>query len=349
MHKYHLSLTTFYSLTQSFMKLITYTDGGSRGNPGPSATGIVIKNEQGEIIANYGEYLGTQTNNYAEYSAIISALKKAKELHATEVDCIADSKLVIEQLSGKWKVKEPTLQKLWLEAWNLLHSFKAHTLSHTLRSGNTEADAEVNKILDEKFPEVKNQTKDPIPEVFPHDAKRVFKGKIFDVYQWEQKLFDGTFKTFERIARKGSANIIAVHNSQIMILMQEQPGSPLYPSLPGGQIEKHEDPLTAAKRELLEETGYESEELEIYKTQNDSSSKVYFPITTFISKHSKKIQEPNLDPGEKIQVTWVNFDDFLELARDPHFAIPLFLRYDMWEALLDSNKKESLRKTLFGD
>lgn len=130
------------------MKLTLQTDGGSRGNPGPSATGIVIKDSEGKVLAAYGEYLGRQTNNYAEYMAIISALKKAQELGATEVDCIADSKLVIEQLQGHWKVKEPTLQKLFLQAWNLLQGFKHYTLSHTLRAGNKEADAEVNKILD---------------------------------------------------------------------------------------------------------------------------------------------------------------------------------------------------------
>lgn len=130
------------------MKLFLYTDGGSRNNPGPAATGIVIKDEQGNVLAAYGEYLGIQTNNYAEYSAMISALKKAHELGATEVACIADSKLVIEQLKGNWKVKEPTLQKLWLQAWNLLQKFKKYSLAHTLRAGNKEADAEVNKILD---------------------------------------------------------------------------------------------------------------------------------------------------------------------------------------------------------
>lgn len=130
------------------MKLTLYTDGGSRNNPGPSATGVVIKDEKGKVLAAYGEYLGKQTNNYAEYSAMISALKKAHELGATEVACIADSKLVIEQLKGNWKVKEPTLQKLWLQAWNLLQKFKKYSLVHTLRAGNKEADAEVNKILD---------------------------------------------------------------------------------------------------------------------------------------------------------------------------------------------------------
>lgn len=130
------------------MKLTIYTDGGSRNNPGPAATGIVIKDEKGNTVAAYGEYLGTQTNNFAEYSAIISALKKAKSLGADEVECIADSLLVVEQLNRKWKVKEPTLQKLFVEAWNLLQQFKKVKIKHILRAGNKEADAEVNKVLD---------------------------------------------------------------------------------------------------------------------------------------------------------------------------------------------------------
>ncbi len=130
------------------MKLTTYTDGGARNNPGPAALGVVIKNEAGETVASYGEYLGKQTNNYAEYMAIISALKKAKELGADEVECIADSKLVVEQLNGNWKVKEPTIQKLFVQAWNAMRQFKKVHIKHTLRAGNTEADAEVNKALD---------------------------------------------------------------------------------------------------------------------------------------------------------------------------------------------------------
>ncbi|OGH89133.1 MAG: hypothetical protein A2507_01780 [Candidatus Magasanikbacteria bacterium RIFOXYD12_FULL_33_17] len=132
------------------MKLHIYTDGGSRGNPGPSATGIVIKNEEGQNVANYGEYLGKQTNNYAEYMAIISGLKKAKELGADEVDCIVDSKLVCEQLNRHWKVKEPTIQKLFIKAWNEMQQFKKVTIKHILRVGNKEADAEVNKVLDSR-------------------------------------------------------------------------------------------------------------------------------------------------------------------------------------------------------
>ncbi len=133
------------------MKLYTYTDGGARGNPGPAASGVVIKNEQGQIVAAYGEYLGIQTNNVAEYSAMISALRKAKELGATEVECIADSKLVIEQLKGNWKVKEPTLQKLFVQAYNALQEFNKVTLRHVPREQNTEADKEVNAILDHQL------------------------------------------------------------------------------------------------------------------------------------------------------------------------------------------------------
>ncbi len=130
------------------MKLITFTDGGARGNPGPAAAGIVIKDSTGKTIANYGEYLGAQTNNYAEYTALVSALKKAKELGATEVACFLDSELAVKQMRREYKVKEVTLQKLWLQAWNLASSFQKVTYTHIPRAQNKEADAEVNRTLD---------------------------------------------------------------------------------------------------------------------------------------------------------------------------------------------------------
>lgn len=132
------------------MKLTIFTDGGARGNPGPAATGVVIKNEKNETVTSYGEYLGEQTNNFAEYSALIFGLTKAHHLGADEVECIVDSKLVCEQVNGNWKVKEPTLQKLFLKAWNLKQKFKKVKITHTLREGNKAADAEVNKILDNR-------------------------------------------------------------------------------------------------------------------------------------------------------------------------------------------------------
>lgn len=130
------------------MKLTIYTDGGARGNPGPAATGVIIKDAKGKTIAHYGEYLGEQTNNYAEYSALISGLKKACELGADEVDCMLDSELVVKQLQRKYKVKEPTLQKLFILAYNASAQFKKVSYKHIPREKNKEADAEVNRVLD---------------------------------------------------------------------------------------------------------------------------------------------------------------------------------------------------------
>ncbi len=132
------------------MRLITFTDGGARGNPGPAATGIVIKDEAGHTIDAYGEYLGEQTNNFAEYSALISALKRAKELGATEVECRLDSELVTKQMQGKYKVRDPGLQKLFVQAYNASTAFKKITYHHIFRESNKEADKQVNETLDKK-------------------------------------------------------------------------------------------------------------------------------------------------------------------------------------------------------
>lgn len=133
------------------MKLTIYTDGGARGNPGPAAAGVIIKDANGKTMAGYGEYLGRQTNNYAEYSALISGLKKAKELGATEVECVLDSELVTKQMNKQYRVKEPTLQKLFIQTFNLASAFKKVSFRHILREKNKEADKWVNKILDKQF------------------------------------------------------------------------------------------------------------------------------------------------------------------------------------------------------
>src|SRR3990167_4499694 len=126
------------------MKLTIYTDGGARGNPGPAATGVIIKDTSGKKLAGYGEYLGKQTNNYAEYSALISGLKKAKELGATEVECVLDSELVTKQMNRQYKVREPTLQKLFIQVFNLASQFKKVVFKHITREKNKEADKWVN-------------------------------------------------------------------------------------------------------------------------------------------------------------------------------------------------------------
>lgn len=132
------------------MKLITFTDGGARGNPGPAAAGIVIKDENGHILDTYGEYLGEQTNNFAEYSALISALKRAKELGATEVECRLDSELVTKQMQGLYRVRDSQLQKLFIQAYNASTAFKKISYHHIFRENNKEADKMVNETLDKK-------------------------------------------------------------------------------------------------------------------------------------------------------------------------------------------------------
>lgn len=132
------------------MQVTIFTDGGARGNPGPAAIGVVIKDETKKNLAAYGEYIGEHTNNTAEYRAIISALEKARVLGATTVDCFLDSLLVVEQLNRQWKVKEPHLQKLFVQAWNAAAQFKKATFRHIRREKNKEADALVNKALDKR-------------------------------------------------------------------------------------------------------------------------------------------------------------------------------------------------------
>ena len=128
-----------------------YTDGGSRGNPGPAALGAVLyelTDGEKKRVVELSEYLGKTTNNQAEYMAIIRALEKAQELQATEVDCFLDSELAVKQLTLQYKVKDPDIAKRFTEAWNLLQSFKKYSLAHVRREYNKEADALVNKALD---------------------------------------------------------------------------------------------------------------------------------------------------------------------------------------------------------
>ena len=137
------------------MKITIYTDGGSRGNPGPSAIGVVISQE-GQTVKKYGEYIGEGTNNQAEYKAVVFALKKVKQLFGkqkakdAEIDVFSDSELLVKHINHQYKIKEGELQSLFLEVWNLMLDFKQVNFQHTLRGGNKEADEMVNQALDEK-------------------------------------------------------------------------------------------------------------------------------------------------------------------------------------------------------
>ncbi|MDO8495217.1 MAG: ribonuclease HI family protein [bacterium] len=134
--------------------IIVYTDGGSRGNPGPAAFGVVIKYD-GEK-KEYGETIGRATNNQAEYQGVVFGLKKVKQLLGKErakesiVEVRSDSELLVKQLNGVYKVMDEYIQKVWMEIWNMRMEFKQVIFKHVYREDNQEADRMVNIALDKE-------------------------------------------------------------------------------------------------------------------------------------------------------------------------------------------------------
>ena len=130
-------------------KITMYTDGGSRGNPGPAGIGVYIKT----LDKKYGECIGNATNNVAEYAALIYGLKKLKQLLGKnktkqfEIECLLDSELVVKQLNHEYKLKEEYIQKNFIEIWNLCLEFKNVIFKHIPREENKIADAMVNEAL----------------------------------------------------------------------------------------------------------------------------------------------------------------------------------------------------------
>ena len=132
----------------SIRKLIIYTDGGARGNPGPAGIGATILNDKKNLIAEISEYIGVATNNQAEYRAVMAAIKKAKELGAEELNFYLDSQLVVEQLNGNYKIKNKGLQPLFVSIYNDSLNFKKVSYSHIPREQNKEADRLANEAMD---------------------------------------------------------------------------------------------------------------------------------------------------------------------------------------------------------
>lgn len=128
--------------------LIINTDGGARGNPGPAGIGLVIKDEAGQLVYSFGGYIGETTNNVAEYSALVKALEESFNLGGTDLRIQMDSELIVKQMTGVYKIKEPTLQELASKALTILNKFNSYSFVHVRREFNKEADALVNKALD---------------------------------------------------------------------------------------------------------------------------------------------------------------------------------------------------------
>ena len=182
-------------------------------------------------------------------------------------------------------------------------------------------------------------SKQPIPE----NAQKVFKGKIFDVYQWQQELFDGSKTTFKKVRRTDTVNVLPItDDGKIILTEQEQPGMPSFIGVLGGRIDRDESPLEAAKRELMEEAGMEANEFVLWYAEQ-FLEKTDWAIYSFVAKGCKTLEEQKLDSGEKIKLIYLTFDEFLDIvARDNYRDWDVSLK--VLKALKNPQESEMLRK-----
>lgn len=130
-------------------KLTVNVDGGARGNPGPAAIGVVVRDADGAVVESVGETIGRQTNNVAEYQALLRGIELAAAHGATEVELIGDSELVVRQVEGRYKVKNAVMKDLHAEAKKALAKFDRWSIRHVKRAQNADADKLVNEALDD--------------------------------------------------------------------------------------------------------------------------------------------------------------------------------------------------------
>jgi ribonuclease HI len=128
--------------------LIAHSDGGARGNPGPAGYGVVVQDQSGKKVAALSEYLGHQTNNFAEYQGLIAALEYALQHGPKAIKLISDSELLVRQIKGIYKVKNPTLRDLHARAKELIAQLDWFSIGHALREHNQEADRLANEAMD---------------------------------------------------------------------------------------------------------------------------------------------------------------------------------------------------------
>lgn len=177
----------------------------------------------------------------------------------------------------------------------------------------------------------------------PEDATLVFKGKMFDVFQWRQQMYDGSYQTFEKLKRPDTVVVFAIlDDGSILLTKQEQPGKSLFIGAAGGRVDEGEEIEEAAARELLEETGYRAKELILWHSEQPVS-KIDWAVYTFIAKGLEKVDEQRLDAGEKITLHPVTFDEFIDTALRNEFTEREIVKY-IYEAKIDKQKLEELRE-----
>ncbi len=186
----------------------------------------------------------------------------------------------------------------------------------------------------------------PINQI-PKKAKRVFKGVLLDVYHWQQKLYDGSKATFELARRQDIVLVIPTMNGKIGIVKQKQPPHDWFWSVPGGRMDvRGESAKQTALRELLEETGLKPKSIKLWKVYR-SYGKMVMNIHVFVARDCIKVAKQNLDAGEKIEVKYLTFEQFLKLTDNSAFYEGE-LMIDMLRARLHPKKKRELKKAIFG-
>ncbi len=191
--------------------LTAHCDGGSRGNPGPAGYGAVLEDGQGRVVARLSEFLGVQTNNYAEYAGLLACLKWSLEHGYRRLRVISDSELMVKQMKGQYKVASPGLKPLWDEAKGLAKKLEKFEMGHTLRGGNKEADRLANEAMDRGMGKKSGGSSGPIsadayakppaPKTpqpggsGPKQLRQVMEGYVKDgvVHLLEGELPDGIF------------------------------------------------------------------------------------------------------------------------------------------------------------
>ena len=179
----------------------------------------------------------------------------------------------------------------------------------------------------------------------PSKAKNVFNGIVFDVYQWQQKMFDGSYQTFEMLKRHYTILILAVQGKKILFAHEEQPGKKPAYCLFGGRQEQGEKPLSTGKRELLEESGYTSIDWTLFKIYEPHSSidwKIYF----YIARNCKKTGTQKLDAGEKITIKSLSFEKFLKLVDSQKFSDKI-IQNDLFRIQKNSQQLNAFKKKIF--
>lgn len=273
-------------------RILIRADGAARGNPGPAASGAVLidlarpdaHDPDCPPVAVIARPLGTQTNNYAEYTGVILALEKAASLGAREVELILDSQLVVEQLSGRWKVRHAALAPLAARARDLLAGFERWSIRHERRASNRAADALANLALDDPPAAAAAEAG---ADTVPPEAHDPGPGPLGSVHM-------------------GAACVIADDRGRVL-LVRHTYGRHEW-SLPGGLVQPNESPLAAAERELREETALDCHTATLagvyFEPGHDFGPLLHFVFRGIGSDDG----EPVAQPPEIDRVGWFEVD-----------------------------------------